>query len=100
MVRQAPGRRLLHDLHAPGRDIRDDAGGLPEPVGARRRRIPGLKFLDDLQAYREAHRDYTTVVNAYEPHEAVYQDLRRAPGTVIVRGSGIVRVPDPAAAHR
>jgi hypothetical protein len=51
---------------------------------------PGLKFLPDLQAYREEHQDYTTVVNAYEPHEAVYQELQRSSGTVIVRGSGIV----------
>lgn len=51
---------------------------------------PGLKFLPDLQAYREQHQDYSTVVNAYEPHEAVYQELQRAPGTVIVRGGGIV----------
>lgn len=51
---------------------------------------PGLKFLDDLQEYREANQDYTRVVNAYEPHEAVYRDLLAAPGTVILRGSGIV----------
>jgi hypothetical protein len=51
---------------------------------------PGLRFLDDLQDYRERHHDYTRVVNAYEPHEAVYQELRRVPGTVIVRGGGIV----------
>lgn len=51
---------------------------------------PGLKFLDDLQAYRETYGDYATVVNAYEPHEAVYEDLLRRPGTVVIRGSGIV----------
>jgi hypothetical protein len=51
---------------------------------------PGLKFLDDLQQYRETYQDYTRVVNAYEPHEAVYQDLLAAPGTVVLRGSGIV----------
>ncbi len=51
---------------------------------------PGLKFLDDLQAYRTTYNDYTTVVNAYEPHEAVYEELRKRPGTVILRGGGIV----------
>ncbi|AXT86875.1 hypothetical protein C6I20_11085 [Aeromicrobium sp. A1-2] len=51
---------------------------------------PGLKFLDDLQTYRDAYQDYASVVNAYEPHEGVYEELRRHPGTVVIRGSGIV----------
>lgn len=51
---------------------------------------PGLKFLPDLMAYREAHRDYGSVVNAYEPHEQIYQRLHAAPGTVLIRGGGIV----------
>jgi hypothetical protein len=51
---------------------------------------PGLKFLPDLMSYREAHRDYGSVVNAYEPHEQIYQRLHAAPGTVLVRGGGIV----------
>lgn len=51
---------------------------------------PGVKFLPDLQAYRNQHQDYSRVVNAYEPHEHVYQELRKRPGTVVVRGSGIV----------
>lgn len=51
---------------------------------------PGLRFLPDLQEYRQKYRDYGRVVNAYEPHEHVYQDLRHRPGTVLVRGSGIV----------
>lgn len=51
---------------------------------------PGVKFLPDLQAYRQKHNDYSRVVNAYEPHEHVYQELRKRPGTVVVRGSGIV----------
>ncbi|WP_300008914.1 hypothetical protein [Pseudonocardia sp.] len=51
---------------------------------------PGLKFLPDLMAYREQHRDYSSVVNAYEPHEQIYQRLHAAPGTVLVRGGGIV----------
>jgi hypothetical protein len=51
---------------------------------------PGLKFLPDLQHYRDAHQDYTSVVNAYEPHEGLYEDLLHSGGTVVIRGSGIV----------
>lgn len=51
---------------------------------------PGVRFLPDLQEYREKHQDFSRVVNAYEPHEHVYQELRKRPGTVVVRGSGIV----------
>jgi hypothetical protein len=51
---------------------------------------PGVKFLPDLQAYREKHRDFSRVVNAYEPHDHVYEELRARGGTVVVRGSGIV----------
>jgi hypothetical protein len=51
---------------------------------------PGLKFLPDLMDYREKTRDYGSVVNAYEPHEQIYQRLQAAPGTVLVRGGGIV----------
>jgi hypothetical protein len=51
---------------------------------------PGVRFLSDLQAYREAHSDYSRVVNAYEPHDQVYDELLRRPSTVVVRGSGIV----------
>jgi hypothetical protein len=50
---------------------------------------PGLRFLPDLQAYREKYDDLR-VVNAYEPHEHVYEELKKRPGTVIVRGGGIV----------
>jgi pSer/pThr/pTyr-binding forkhead associated (FHA) protein len=66
---------------------------------------PGLKFLPDLQRYREDHGDYSRVVNAYEPHEHVYEHLRRQPSTVVVRGGGIVasrvlqRLMDDRAAH-
>ncbi|MDG6106602.1 hypothetical protein Daura_28550 [Dactylosporangium aurantiacum] len=51
---------------------------------------PGLRFLPDLQALRLGAGDYHHVVNAYEPHEHVYQHLMTAPGTVVVRGGGIV----------
>jgi len=50
---------------------------------------PGVKFLPDLQAYRQTHNDFR-VVNAYAPHEYVYEELVRRPGTVMVRGSGVV----------
>lgn len=53
---------------------------------------PGLRFLPDLQEYRSTYNDVTTVVNAYEDHEHVYQHLREHGGSVIVRGSGIVGI--------
>jgi pSer/pThr/pTyr-binding forkhead associated (FHA) protein len=51
---------------------------------------PGVKFLDDLQVYRTTYQDVFRVVNAYEPHEHVYDELVARPGTVVVRGNGIV----------
>lgn len=51
---------------------------------------PGLKFLPDLQEYRQKYGDLARVVNAYEPHEHVYESLVRTPGRVMVRGGGIV----------
>jgi pSer/pThr/pTyr-binding forkhead associated (FHA) protein len=51
---------------------------------------PGIQFLPDLQAYRQTTNDFHTVVNAYEPHDHVYQQLERQGGTVLIRGRGIV----------
>ena len=51
---------------------------------------PGVRFLDDLQQYRQQHNDYQRVVNAYEPHDHVYAEMRHRPYTVLVRGAGIV----------
>ncbi len=51
---------------------------------------PGLRFLPDLQEYRTRTQDYARVVNAYEPHEHVYDELNRRPCTVLIRGGGIV----------
>jgi hypothetical protein len=51
---------------------------------------PGLKFLPDLTDYRQKHQDFGRVVNAYEPHEHIYEELQRHPGTVLIRGGGIV----------
>lgn len=74
----------------------DSSSGAPTRVAYRSRHVhvavgyPGVKFLPDLQAYRETHRDFSRVVNAYEPHGHVYTELQRRPSTVVVRGSGIV----------
>jgi len=51
---------------------------------------PAIKFLPDLQAYREKTNDFKSVVNAYEPHDHVYEQLERCGGTVLIRGRGIV----------
>jgi hypothetical protein len=50
---------------------------------------PGLNMVPELQEFREKY-DPAKVVNAYESHEHVYQSLQRRPGTVMIRGSGIV----------
>lgn len=74
-----------------------DEGSGPKRVAYRSRYVhvavgyPGLKFLDDLQEYRTKHGDTHRVVNAYEGHEHVYQELLgRGHGKVVLRGSGIV----------
>ena len=51
---------------------------------------PGLRYLPDLQEFREKHQDYERVVAAYEPHEHVYETLKNRQGTVVIRGGGIV----------
>jgi hypothetical protein len=51
---------------------------------------PGLRYLPDLQHLRQSAGNFHHVVNAYEPHEHVYQHLVTTPGTVLVRGGGIV----------
>jgi hypothetical protein len=51
---------------------------------------PGLRYLPDLQDFRERYTDYEHVVNAYEPHEHVYETLKTRAGTVVLRGGGIV----------
>lgn len=50
---------------------------------------PRIRFLPDLQAYRTRFDDSYRFMNSYEPHEHVYTDLVRKPGTVLVRGGGI-----------
>lgn len=51
---------------------------------------PAIQFLPDLQAYRLTTGDFKSVVNAYENHEHVYQQLEEKGGTVLLRGRGIV----------
>ncbi|VXD16039.1 FHA domain containing protein [Planktothrix serta PCC 8927] len=51
---------------------------------------PAIQFLSDLQAYREKTQDFKSVVNAYENHQHIYEQLEQSGGTVIIRGRGIV----------
>ncbi|MEA5582984.1 FHA domain-containing protein [Nodularia harveyana UHCC-0300] len=51
---------------------------------------PAIQFLPDLQAYRAKYQDFKSVVNAYEDHNHVYQQLEKQGGTVLIRGRGIV----------
>ncbi|HEY9727540.1 MAG TPA: FHA domain-containing protein [Chroococcales cyanobacterium] len=51
---------------------------------------PAIKFLPDLQAYREKTNDFKSVVNAYEPHDHIYEHLEKYGGTLLIRGRGIV----------
>ena len=51
---------------------------------------PAIQFLPDLQTYREKTKDFTSVVNAYEDHDHVYEHLEQQVGTVLIRGRGIV----------
>ncbi|GAA0565852.1 hypothetical protein [Actinomadura livida] len=50
---------------------------------------PALGYAPELIGYRLRHGEYFNAVNAYEPHEHVYQVLRRRAGTVLLRGAGI-----------
>src|SRR5829696_7866999 len=110
-VEREAGRIGYWDMVVPGevRMVRRRVGGgyftvlTPRPGTSSAKRVavrsrdvhlavgyPGLKFLPELQQFRLAHRDFTHVVNAYEDHEHVYAALRSRPGTVLVRGGGIV----------
>jgi pSer/pThr/pTyr-binding forkhead associated (FHA) protein len=51
---------------------------------------PGVRFLPDLQAYRQNTGDFRRVVNAYENHDHVYDRLKEKSGVVLIRGRGIV----------
>ena len=51
---------------------------------------PGVRFLEDLQQYRQETGDFEHVVNAYESHEPLYQRLAEKGGVLLLRGRGIV----------
>lgn len=51
---------------------------------------PAIQFLPDLQAYREKYQDFKSVVNAYEAHDHVYEQLEQQGGKILIRGRGIV----------
>ncbi|MGD1864543.1 MAG: FHA domain-containing protein [Phormidesmis sp.] len=51
---------------------------------------PGIRFLNHLQKYRDNNQDAKSVVNAYEHHDHVYEQLERQGGRIIVQGRGIV----------
>jgi hypothetical protein len=73
----------------------DRRAGQPTPRAARCRDVhlavgyTGLQFLPELLRLRTGQ-DFHRVVNAYERHEHIYHALVRRPGTVVVRGAGIV----------
>lgn len=51
---------------------------------------PALRYAPVFTAYRVRYGELFHVVNAYEPHEHVYEVLKRRGGTVVIRGAGIV----------
>jgi len=83
-------------IHTPSDQSGAQPGGPKQRVAYRCHHVhiavgyPGVKFLPDLQAYRDEHQDYARVVNAYEPHTHAYEEMLRRPCTVLVRGAGIV----------
>jgi hypothetical protein len=48
-----------------------------------------VNYAPEVIEYRTRYQEHFAVVNAYEPHEHVYQVLTRRPATVVVRGAGI-----------
>lgn len=89
------GYYVLHTPDAPAGEPAD-ASGDRRRVAYRTHHVhiavgyPGVKMLPDLQRYRTEHNEWSRVVNAYEPHDHVYEECRRRPCTIVVRGSGIV----------
>lgn len=71
-----------------------DGGGRQFAVTGRHLQVslgyPAIQLLPDLVAYRERTGDRQRVVNAYEPHDHIYEQLRDRGGTVVLRGRGIV----------
>lgn len=50
----------------------------------------GLRFSNELRAWRKTTGDLHRVVNAYEGHDHIYTQLAERGGTVLLRGRGIV----------
>lgn len=48
-----------------------------------------IGYAPEVSEYRLRYREFVRVVNGYEPHEHVYEVLKRKGGTVVVRGGGI-----------
>lgn len=51
---------------------------------------PASRYLEDLQVFKREHPGSQRVINAYEQHDAIYEDLEKNGGIVLVRGRGIV----------
>lgn len=51
---------------------------------------PAVQMLPDLMHYREEKHDVERVVNSYEDHHHVYENLREHGGSIVIRGRGIV----------
>jgi pSer/pThr/pTyr-binding forkhead associated (FHA) protein len=51
---------------------------------------PAIEFLPDLQRYRQQTKDFTSVVNAYENHDHIYEYLSKRGGKIILRGAGTI----------
>ncbi len=79
------GRYEVRSVRPDGRTIVTDCDDVHVALG-----YPGIRFSDELRAWRAAHPNDRRFVNAYEPHGHVYERLEREGGTVLVRGAGIV----------
>jgi pSer/pThr/pTyr-binding forkhead associated (FHA) protein len=51
---------------------------------------PASRYLDDLQEFKRRHPRSQRVINAYEQHDTIYEDLEANGGIVLLRGRGIV----------
>jgi pSer/pThr/pTyr-binding forkhead associated (FHA) protein len=51
---------------------------------------PASRYLDDLQAFKRRNPTSNRVINAYEQHDEIYDELETRGGTLLVRGRGIV----------
>ncbi len=51
---------------------------------------PASRYLPDLQQFKQEHNQSNNVVNAYEDHEEIYENLIDKGGNILIRGRGIV----------